>query len=154
LKVDKNLLTASNGGWGGNGSMHVASGTRFLVAPEFDQWQGYVLSSDGSAYKIDAGFGHGLAKDVDFSSDCATDAALHDFTQTRDVVLASPKLYAKQDLSGDACTLDAGTTMTNFSYDSAGSGPVSVSSNEIQAKCGLGIAYATVFEYASLIPTP
>jgi hypothetical protein len=160
LKTDQKLMTPmSGGGWMGNGSLHAAAGTPFLVSTEGGQWAGYVVQADGSVDKIDADFTKGLVRDTDFTSDCATDTALHDFASDKNVVLAKSTIYATKDLTGTACTLDAGTTMTNFNYASGGfggssSGPSTVGSDEIKAKCGFASGYTNDLEFASLIPKP
>jgi hypothetical protein len=159
LKTDQKLMhPMSGGGWQGDGTVHATAGTTFIVSPDFGHWGGYVLSSDGSVQKIDADFHTGLVKDTDFTSDCATDAALNAFSNPN-VVLAKSTFYAAQDLSGAACTLEAGTTMTNFSYMSGGFGgsssaPATVSSAEIKAQCGFDTGYTRDLEYAALVPKP
>ena len=160
LKTDQKLMQSNGAGaWMGNGSMHASAGTPFLVSPDFGQWQGYVLAADGSATKIDLPFGKGLVKDTDFTSDCATDAALSDSFHQKTVILAASHVYASKDLSGDACTLDAGTAMTNYSFMSGGLGggsssdPALVGSDEIKAKCGYATGYTKDMVYATLVPT-
>jgi hypothetical protein len=130
-----------SGGWITDGST-AGAGTTFLVSPDFGKWEGYVFASDGSPRKVDADFKTGLVKDTDFTSDCAVDpSASSDKKHT--VVLAKANIYANKDLTGTPCVIDAGTELTNYMFEGGFSGPASISSNEIKAKCSLDKGYSS-----------
>jgi hypothetical protein len=146
LKSDQKLMLDKGGAWIGDGSHHVPAGTTFLVSPDFDLWAGYVILDDGSAAKIDADFTKGLVKDTDFTSSCATDPAS---TQTTFVVLAKSTLRASKDLTGASCTLEAGSALADYSYES---GDVNtVGGNSVQGKCGFSPGYTKDLSGADLL---
>jgi len=157
LKADQKLMKPMNGGgWMGDGTLRASAGTTFLVSVDFHQWSGFVVQQDGSVAKIDQDFDKGLVKDTDFTSDCATDAALQPFAQNPKVLLKASTLYPTKDMSGTACTVDAGTSLTTFMYSSGGFGstpePAQVGADEIKAKCGYESGYSNDFSYGELLP--
>jgi hypothetical protein len=133
-------------GWAGNGSLQAPSGTDFLLSDEFQQWQGYVIQNDGTTAKISTF--NGLVQGTDFSSSCAPKTIPDQFTANL-VLLTDTTLYPSMDLSGKACTLPAGTTLTN--YEILGGTPVTVSAAEITAKCGTTTMYAKDFATGQLL---
>lgn len=155
LKTDQKLQTPMTwgGAWQGDGTLVAHAGAQFIVSAEFDQWLGYAMESDGTPVRISGDATKGLTKDVDFTSDCATDAKRTDAFSGHAVVLSPATLYANKELSGTPCTLDAGTELTNYSYAGSlsPSDPISISANEIKAKCGLDQAYAKTLVYGQLI---
>jgi hypothetical protein len=141
------LMTEQAGdAWAGNGSLQAPSGTDFLLSDEFQKWQGYVIQNDGTTAKITAF--NGLVQGTDFSSSCAPSTIPDQFT-TNLVLLTDTTLYPSMDLSGTACTLPAGSTLTN--YEILGGTPVTVSAAEITAKCGTTTMYAKTFATGQLL---
>jgi hypothetical protein len=111
LKSDKPLLAeTSTGGWTSDGTV-AESGSRFLVAWE-QKYVGYVVRADGSAARIDPGFGHQLEKGADFDADCT----INSFTEIHEVVLGDSHLYSSKDLKGTSCTVQAGTEVLPDSF--------------------------------------
>jgi len=137
-------------GWMGDGSKSAPAGSTFLVGAELDLWQGYVVQADGTPARIDADFSKGLVKDTDFTADCATDAKRADALSQHLVLLASATLYPNKDFSGAACTLDAGTELTNYAIGGSNDG-VSVSSPEVKSKCAVDQAYSKTLIYGELV---
>jgi hypothetical protein len=141
------LMTEQAGeAWAGNGSLQAPSGTDFLLSDEFQKWQGYVIQNDGTPAQITAF--NGLVRGTDFSSSCAPSTIPDQFT-TNLVLLSDTTLYPSMDLSGKACTLSAGSTLTN--YEILGGNPVTVSAAEITAKCGTTTMYAKSFATGQLL---
>jgi len=140
------LMTEEGGdAWGSSGEQS-PSGTDFLLSDEFQQWQGYVIQDDGTPSRISAP--NGLVRGTDFSSSCAPSTIPDQFTASL-VLLADTTLYPKFDLSGTACTLPAGTVLTN--YEIMGGTPVTVSAAEVTAKCGTTTMYAGTLATGQLL---
>jgi hypothetical protein len=152
LLVEKDVLSPAGGGaWIGDGKTMVVPGTMFLVAVEFEQWQGYVIDGDGKPSKINADFAKGLTKGTDFSSDCAaTGGSPSAFVSSGEVVLHAATLFPNQDLSGTACKLDPATKLTNYVFESKGT-VAKLTAAELPAKCGFGTGYSADIEYATLV---
>ncbi|MCC6900275.1 MAG: hypothetical protein IT377_14950 [Polyangiaceae bacterium] len=132
---------------GSNATGSAPAGSEFLVAASFDKWEGFVFESDGTPLRLDGDFQSGLVKDQDFTSDCAVDATT---PKTDTVLLANSHFYSTESLSGSACTLPAGTVLTNYSFMSAGS-VATVGSAEIAAQCSHQKAYSSDIVYGDLI---
>lgn len=149
LKNDATLMGEVGGGaWEGDGSVHAAAGTPFLLSASFNLWGGYVIQSDGTPFQIDADFTKGLVAGTDFTSSCAPTAIP---ASGPNVVLADAKLYPNADLSGTECTIAAGTTLTNYSFSSLGMSNATVSADEITSKCGVATMYAAEFPLGQLV---
>ncbi|HEX8796764.1 MAG TPA: hypothetical protein VF765_37690 [Polyangiaceae bacterium] len=139
------MSVAAGDAWASSGTQS-PSGTDFLLSDEFQQWQGYVIQDDGTPAKVSAT--NGLVQGTDFSSSCAPKTIPDQFT-TNLVLLSDTKLYPKFDLSGTACTLPAGTVLTN--YEIEGGTPVTVSAAEVTAKCGTTTMYTMTFATGQLL---
>jgi hypothetical protein len=145
---------AAKPGLGWSGSAPVAAGTTFFVTPYFGVWSGYIIGSDGSVQKIDSDAGgHGLVKGTDFTSDCAPDAVPSEFDHdvARQLVLQTATIYPNADLSGQACTVPAGTDFTGDFSVSGGSTTASVQAGVLKSICGYDRGYATLFPFGPLI---
>jgi hypothetical protein len=135
--------------WMGSSSTGEApTGSTFLVEASFDKWGGFVFGSDGAPLRLDGEFKTGLVKDQDFTSDCAVDPTA---PKTANVLLAASTFHPNEDLSGEACTLPAGTELTSFGFISKGSVAM-VSAAEIQAQCSLAKSYSKDIVYGDLLP--
>ena len=147
LTEQKILHPAGAGAWLGNG-MKVPAGTPFLVASEYGMWGGFVVDGAAAPARIEGDFAKGLVKGTDFVADCATDSAVSS-PKIKRVLLAQATFHPNKDLSGTACTLDAGTELANLNFSSLG-GAATVSADAIQAKCGLSVAYSNDMAYGDL----
>lgn len=133
---------------GSNTTGEAPAGSIFVVEASFDKWGGFVFESDGTPLRLDGEFKTGLVKDQDFTSDCAIDPSA---PKTANVLLADATFYPNEDLSGEACTLPAGTELTSFSFIATGAA-ATVSAAEIQAKCSLAKSYSKDIVYGDLLP--
>ena len=104
--------------------------------------------------KLIGDFQSGLVRDTDFSSACATDDKL-DFQAQHHVLLTDSTFYASEDLSGEPCPLPVGTELPGFGFASGGFGSggsaASVSSDAIEAACGLTQSYSADIVYGELV---
>lgn len=149
LKVSAEYMTPSGpSAWIGMGAT-VPAGTTVLMSESFDKWAAYTFLADGSPAKIEADFSKGLVAGVDFDSTCVDKGK--DRANQRTVLLRASTFFADASLGGTACTLPAGTVLTNYMFSSSGSGAASVGSAEIKSTCGLDKAYSKDVLYATLI---
>ena len=140
----------SGGGWMGTGDK-IGAGTPILLEADFSHWSAYAIMADGSPVKIDADFEKGLVLGTDFTSDCAP-AKVPSFgdANVKNVTLAKATIYPNADLTGTACTLDAGTQFTNYSMSGGGSSS-ELSADELKAKCSMDKGYSKDLYTAELI---
>jgi hypothetical protein len=155
LKTEQKVMNPMGpGAWMGTGEK-VPAGTKILLSEDFSAWGGYAIKSDGGPLKISAADRtKGLVKDVDFTSDCAP-AAVPKFGDAtiKTVTLAKATFYATKELTGTACTLEAGTEFSN--YGITGGGDVSeVFANQIKEKCSLDKAYSKDLLTGGLVLLP
>jgi hypothetical protein len=149
LKTSVPLMKADGpGAWLGDGQQ-ASPGTVFVLSYQFDSVGGYVFQSDGSPEQLQTGLGQSFVEGTNFASSCAPTGS--GFVPTTTVLLAPATLYPNQDLSGTACTLAAGTTLTNFSFSLSVDTAAQVSANEITAQCGVATMYSPDIEDASLL---
>ncbi len=142
------MKEVAGGAWEGDGTLEAPAGTPFLLAVNGAVWGGFVLQNDGTPFEVNADFTKGLVAGTDFTSSCAP--ATVPFTGA-EVLLADAKLYPNADLSGTECTLDAGTTLTNYSYSSGGTASATISADQITATCNVTTMYASEFPLAELV---
>jgi hypothetical protein len=135
------------GAWLSDGSIEAASGTEFLLAADAFGWSGYLFLSDGTPLRLSSDSSPGLVLGTTFSSSCAPSTPQN--ASSTEVLLGPATLYPSMSLSGKACTLPAGTTLTNYSFE--GGNPATVSSAEITAQCGTMVMYTDDFPMAGLI---
>lgn len=142
-------IAVGSGSWrgGSQDAFNAPKGTAFLVSPAFGDWEGYIAYADGKAARIDSDFMTGLVKDQDFTSDCATDVDARGV----EVLMKDSTFYADEALSGDSCTLPAGTVLEQFSFF-GGSDVANVSAAAIKAECGWDTAYSDDVATAELLP--
>jgi len=148
LKVERSLMVPSGpGSWSSDDTKKAAAGSVFLVGTAYHKWDGYVILPDGTPAKIDSDFTQGLTIDTDFTSDCAQE---YKQAEGMYVLLARSTFYDNEKLTGTPCTLDAGTVLNKYSFQTGPTYP-EVSSSEIQSECGLDKAYTNDLIYGQLI---
>lgn len=142
-------IAVGAGAWSGSSrdAFNAPSGTVFLVSPAFGDWEGYIAYADGKAARIDSDFMTGLVKDQDFTSECATDVDARGV----EVLMKDSTFYADEALSGESCTLPAGTVLEQYSFF-GGSDAATVSAAAIKAECGWDRAYSDDIATAELLP--
>ncbi len=152
LKVDRQLMTPMPpGGWTSDRTT-ASAGSKFVLSPSFGHWEGYVFREDGAAAKISTSHSIGLVKDTDFTSDCAIDTSSSGSSDSRRTVLfAKATIFVDKNLGGSSCTLESGTELTKFDYAGGFSGPGTLSSAEVKAKCGWDTGYSNDILYAYVL---
>ena len=134
------IMEGGGTAWGGANNPNAPPGTRFLLADDSfgssPKYRGYLFVADGRAAQMSGDFSKGLIKDTDFTTDC--DAS----KQGRDTLLVAAVLRPQPDLTGDPCTLPAGTDIEKISVTRTAEGPVVFAGAELTALCGLEKAYA------------
>jgi len=142
LKTEQKIMHPMGpGAWMGTGDK-VGAGAQILIAPDFGSWGAFLMDSNGGPLKVSpADHSKGLVRDVDFTADCAP-AAIPSFSDPaiKRVTLGKATLYANKELTGTACTLDAGTEFSSYMY-SGGGDVAEVSAAEIKTKCSFDKAY-------------
>ncbi len=140
------MAPAGAGAWSSDGSVEAASGTEFLLGADAFGWSGYLFLSDGSPLRLSSDSSPGLVLGTTFSSSCAPSKP--QAAVSTEVLLGAATLYPDMSLSGKACTLAAGTTLTNYEFE--GGSPATVSSDEITAQCGVTTMYSDNFLMAGV----
>jgi len=147
LKVPMDgMLPAGPGAWIliGSNKASLPAGAEILLGESFDKIEGFALLSSGSPSKVKSDFQTGLVKDTHFTSDCAVGK------KTVFVLLQRSTFHADEGLSGQACTLEAGTALTSFFFASSGK-VAEVKADEIKATCGFDKAFSGDIVHARLL---
>lgn len=128
----------------------IPAGTEILLEYSFSRTSGYAIFSDGSASKVSNQSLDGLIKDTDYTSDCPTSG------KTERVLLMDSTFFANQELTGQPCTVKAGTILDSASATESSDGKYTsdvakVKSAQIKEICGLDVAYSSDGNSAELL---
>ena len=148
----------SGQGWVADGSLQIPGGTTVLLSYELTgqldaAWMAYALEDDGTPHKLDTA---GLVDGQDFTSDCAPDGSV-DAGSLDAVVLADTTFYpqASSDgfLSGNACTVPAGTKLSSLTSPAGSTvgSAVELDSPSLRAECGTSTMYASAVALGELV---
>ena len=128
----------------------VSAGTAFLVASDWNKWEGYVVGKDGTPRKLSSDHDTGLVRGKHFSAACATDDELSDYGSM--VLLKDSTFFPNQDLTGTPCQLPVATELTSHGFASGlGEVTAKVHAEQITSTCGLADAYTKDMVYGELI---
>jgi hypothetical protein len=138
-----------SGSWIQQGDQTAAAGASFLIEADLGSWDGFVFASDGTPSKIEPENGM-LVAGQDFTSDCPT-AMVPPQTSTVMVLLADATFYPSASLTGTACTLRAGTAITNEMFTINAQYVAQLSSPEVSSKCGASPMYTNHIAFGQLV---
>ncbi len=146
LKSHKLMNPGTASGWDST-SDSAPAGTDFLVGLNAaNRFTGYVVSGAKPRKLAEPSLSTGLELGVDFASTCVATptAATKAF-----VVLAASTFYADRALTGSPCAVAAGTELASYSFSG---GPTStVSSADLQARCGFSPGYTKDLVYGFVV---
>ncbi|MBE7485829.1 MAG: hypothetical protein HS104_38385 [Polyangiaceae bacterium] len=128
----------------------VSAGTAFLVASDWNKWEGYVVGEDGTPWKLSSDHDTGLVRDQHFSASCATGDKLSGWGSM--VLLHDATFFQTKDLTGTPCVLPVATKLTSYGFASGfGETLATVSADQIKDECGLDDAFTKDMVYGELI---
>lgn len=158
LKDTEGMHTDYGGAWYGLSSdpINLPAGTSFMLGSETSLsspdgiLHGYLFLPSGEPSKIqEDSFFDGLIKGKDFESSCPTSA------KAKGVLLTDSNFYGTPELTGEPCSLKAGTLVDGsfFTHSNTGGKPTSLLeySQGLKALCGFSEGYSTDAVHVSLL---
>lgn len=158
LKVEVELYKPTVGeGWVSDGRALAAPGTEILLEVQSGAdagFHGYAFDGNGVPRRIVDDVQRGMTTDKHFTTDCALASDPGRYELRRWVLLAPATFYPTNALTGTPCRFDAGTEFTER-YLGGGGDAVNVTSMtsvDLQAKCGFSKGFTNDLIYGVLLP--